>query len=290
MRRRGRPGDDQSMTDTDRSVQLLIEHGRDREAAAFALSPSARTTSSRPQEKTMSMTETSTVDFDAIKQRQQGTWSSGDYAVIGTTLQLTGESLCEALDVAAGERVLDVAAGNGNVALAAARRGCEVTATDYVPALLDGTRARATAEGLTMEVREADAEALPFADESFDVVVSTFGVMFTPNQEQSAAGLLRVCRPGGRIGLTNWTPEGFIGQMFKTLGRHVPPPPDVLPPARWGTEAHLHALFDDTASAIEVTRRHFSFRYRSRAKFIEVFRTWYGPVHKAFAALGEKGA
>ena len=243
------------MTDTDRSIELLIEHGRDREAVAFALSPAARTTSPRAQESTMSMTETTTtVDFDAIKQRQQGTWSSGDYAVIGTTLQLTGESLCEALDVAAGERVLDVAAGNGNVALAAARRGCEVTATDYVPALLDGTRARAAAEGLTIDVREADAEALPFADESFDVVVSTFGVMFTPNQEQSAAELLRVCRPGGRIGLTNWTPEGFIGQMFKIVGRYAPPPAGIRSPLEWGKEARLAELFGADAR-VEVQRR-----------------------------------
>ena len=236
----------------------------------------------------MSVTETTTVDFDAIKQRQQGTWSSGDYAVIGTTLQLTGESLCEALDVAAGERVLDVAAGNGNVALAAARRGCDVTATDYVPALLDGTRARAAAEGLTIDVREADAEALPFADESFDVIVSTFGVMFTPNQERSAAELLRVCRPGGRIGLTNWTPEGFVGQMFKIVGRYAPPPAGVRSPLEWGKEARLAELFGAEAR-VEVQRRQFVFRYRSAEHWLAAFRDYYGPTYKAFGALDEDG-
>jgi ubiquinone/menaquinone biosynthesis C-methylase UbiE len=156
-----------------------------------------------------------TVDFEAIKTKQQATWSSGDYAVIGITLQIVGEHLCEAVDVSAGQRVLDVAAGNGNVSLAAARRGCEVTATDYVGALLEGTAARAASEGLKIEVREADAEALPFDDESYDVVLSTFGVMFAPNQERSAAEMERVVRPGGRIGLANCTPDGFIGQMFK---------------------------------------------------------------------------
>jgi ubiquinone/menaquinone biosynthesis C-methylase UbiE len=229
-------------------------------------------------------------DLAALKTRQQAAWASGDYAVIGTTLQIVGEQLAEACDLRTDERVLDVAAGNGNVSLAAARRGCRVTSTDYVAALLDRGAERAAAERLSIEFQAADVEALPFADASFDAVVSTFGVMFAPDHAKSSKEMARVCRPGGRIGLANWTPEGFIGQMFKTLGRHVAPPPDVLPPARWGTEAHLHALFDDTASAIEVTRRHFSFRYRSPAHFIEVFRTWYGPVHKAFAALGEKGA
>jgi len=229
-------------------------------------------------------------DLAALKTRQQAAWASGDYAVIGTTLQIVGEQLAEACDLRTDERVLDVAAGNGNVSLAAARRGCRVTSTDYVAALLDRGAERAAAERLSIEFQAADVEALPFADASFDAVVSTFGVMFAPDHAKSSKEMARVCRPGGRIGLANWTPEGFIGQMFKTLGRHVAPPPDVLPPARWGTEAHLHALFDDTASEIEVTRRHFSFRYRSPAHFIEVFRTWYGPVHKAFAALGEKGA
>jgi SAM-dependent methyltransferase len=228
-------------------------------------------------------------DLAALKARQQATWASGDYAVIGTTLQIVGEQLAEACDLRTDERVLDVAAGNGNVTLAAARRGCAVTSTDYVAALLDRGAERAAAERLAVAFQAADVEALPFADASFDAVVSTFGVMFAPDHAASAREMARVCRPGGRIGLANWTPEGFIGQLFKTLGRHVPPPPDVQPPARWGTEAHLHALFDDVASGIEVSRRHFNFRYRSPAHFIEVFRDWYGPVHRAFAALGDKG-
>ncbi|MEX2100289.1 MAG: class I SAM-dependent methyltransferase [Acidimicrobiia bacterium] len=230
-----------------------------------------------------------TVDFEAIKTRQQGTWSSGDYAVIGTTLQITGETLCEAVDVAAGERLLDVAAGNGNAALAAARRGCEVTASDYVPALLEGTRARAAAEGLTIDLKEADAEALPFADATFDVVLSTFGVMFTPNQERAAAELTRVCRPGGRIGLTNWTPEGFVGQMFKIVGRYAPPPAGVRSPLDWGTEARLAELFGADVRTLDVQRRHFVFRYRSAEHWLDTFRHYYGPTHKAFAALDDAG-
>ena len=233
----------------------------------------------------MTPTATTAVDFEAIKTKQQGTWSSGDYAVIGTTLQLTGETLCEAVDVSAGERVLDVAAGNGNASLAAARRGGEVTASDYVPALLEGTRARAASEGLTIDIREADAEALPFADASFDVVLSTFGVMFTPNQERSASELTRVCRPNGRIGLASWTPEGFIGQMFKIVGRYAPPPAGVSSPLMWGTEARLADLFGDTVRRIDAQRRHFVFRYRSADHWLDTFRTYYGPTHKAFGAL-----
>jgi ubiquinone/menaquinone biosynthesis C-methylase UbiE len=225
-------------------------------------------------------------DFAALKNRQQAAWASGDYAVIGTTLQIVGEQLAEACDLRADECVLDVAAGNGNATLAAARRGCAVTSTDYVAALLDRGAERAAAEGLAVDFQVADVEALPFADASFDAVVSTFGVMFAPDHVASAREMARVCRPGGRIGLANWTPDGFVGRMFKTLGRHVPPPPGISSPALWGTEAHLHALFAATASNLQVTRRHFNFRYRSPAHFIEVFRTWYGPVHKAFAALG----
>ena len=232
---------------------------------------------------------TTVPDFSAIKARQQSTWSSGDYAVVGTTLQITGELLCEAVDVAAGERVLDVAAGNGNATLAAARRGCIVTASDYVPALLEGTRARAESEGLTVELREADAEALPFADSTYDVVLSTFGVMFTPDQERSAAELVRVCRPGGRIGLVNWTPDSFIGQMFKIVGRYAPPPAGVRSPLAWGTAERLDELFGAETESVEVTRRSFVFRYRSAAHWLDAFRNYYGPTHKAFAALDEDG-
>lgn len=232
---------------------------------------------------------TSAPDYAAIKTRQQGVWAAGDYAVVGTTLQIVGEELCEALDIRSGQKVLDVAAGNGNVSLAAARRWCEVTSTDYVPALLERGRARAAAEGLSIEFREADAEALPFADASFDVVVSTFGVMFTPDQERAAAEMLRVCRPGGKIGLANWTPDGFIGQLFKVIGKHVPPPAGVKPPALWGTRARLAELFDAEASSIKSAPREFVFRYLSPEHWVDVFRTYYGPVQKAFAGLPADG-
>ena len=225
------------------------------------------------------------IDLTALKGRQQTAWASGDYAVIGTTLQIVGESLAEACDLRWDENVLDVAAGNGNATLAAARRGCKVTSTDYVSTLLERGAERARAEGLDVTFKVADAEALPFEDASFDAVVSTFGVMFAPDQARSASEMARVCRPGGRIGLANWTPEGFIGQLFKTLGRQLPPPAGVQPPALWGVETHLHSLFGERAASIAVTPRWFNFRYRSAAHFIDIFRTWYGPVHKAFAAL-----
>jgi SAM-dependent methyltransferase len=224
-------------------------------------------------------------DLAAIKTRQQGAWSSGDYAVVGTTLQIVGEELCEAIDLRAGQRVLDVAAGNGNVSLAAARRWCDVVATDYVPALLVRARERAEAERLPITIREADAEALPFENGSFDVVVSTFGVMFTPDQDRAASELLRVCRRGGKIGLANWTPDGFIGQLFKTIGRHMPPPAGVRPPSLWGQREHLDHLFSHGASSIQARRKHFVFRYRSPEHCLEVFKTFYGPVLKTFAAL-----
>jgi ubiquinone/menaquinone biosynthesis C-methylase UbiE len=224
-------------------------------------------------------------DLTALKNRQQTAWASGDYAVIGTTLQLVGEQLAEACDLRWDERVLDVAAGNGNATLAAARRGCRVTSTDYVATLLERGAERAAAERLDVTFKVADAEALPFADASFDAVLSTFGVMFSPNQVKAASELARVCRPGGRIGLANWTPGGFVGQMFKTLGRQLPPPAGVQSPSLWGVEGHVQSLFSETAGKIAVTPRVFNFRYRSAAHFIDVFRTWYGPVHKAFASL-----
>lgn len=229
-----------------------------------------------------------TVDLAAVKSRQQATWASGDYAVVGNTLQIVGETLCEAVDVRANQRVLDVAAGNGNATLAAARRFASVVSTDYVAALLERGRQRAAADGVSVEFKEADAEDLPFDDGSFDVVLSTFGVMFTPNQQRAANEMLRVCRPGGRIGLANWTPDGFIGQLFKTIGRHVPPPPGVRPPALWGTKAHLEMLFGAGAS-VTAEIRSFNFRYRSTAHWMTVFRGTYGPVLKAFAALDDAG-
>ena len=227
-------------------------------------------------------------DLSAVKQRQQGAWSSGDYAMVGTTLQIVGEQLCEALDLRPGSKVLDVAAGNGNATLAAARRWCDVTSTDYVPALLERGRERATAEHLPVEFREADAEALPFADASFDVVMSTFGVMFTPDQDKAAAELMRVCKPRGKVALANWTPQGFIGQLFKTLGKHLPPPAGVKSPALWGTRARLNEMF--AGADVDAQPRMFVFRYKSPEHFLDVFRTYYGPMHKAFGALdAEKG-
>lgn len=225
------------------------------------------------------------IDLNALKARQHGAWSSGDYAIVGTTLQIVGEELCEALDIRAGQSVLDVAAGNGNATLAAARRWCDVVSTDYVPSLLERGRARASADGLSVEFKEADAEALPFADAAFDVVVSTFGVMFTPNQDRAASELLRVCKSGGKIGLANWTPEGFIGQLFKTLGKYLPPPAGAKSPALWGTKARIDEMFGARANDIQIARRNFVFRYRSAEHFVEIFKTYYGPVLKAFAAL-----
>jgi len=225
------------------------------------------------------------VDLKALKLRQQAAWSSGDYAVIGTTLQIVGEELCEALDVRSGQKVLDVAAGNGNASLAAARRWCDVVATDYAPSLLERARERAAAERLNIEFREADAEALPFQDGSFDVVVSTFGVMFTPDQDRAAAEMIRVCKPGGKIGLANWTPDGFIGQLFKTIGKHVPPAPGTKSPALWGTQTRIAELFEQRTTSVEFAARNFVFRYRTPAHWLEVFKTYYGPVLKTFGAL-----
>jgi ubiquinone/menaquinone biosynthesis C-methylase UbiE len=231
----------------------------------------------------------STLDVAAVKARQHDTWSAGDYAAIGTTLQLTGERLCEAVDVAAGELVLDVAAGNGNAALAAARRGAVVTASDYVEQLLDRTGARADAEGLAVELRPSDAEALPFTDGTFDVVLSTFGVMFTPQPDVAAAELLRVCRPGGRIGLANWAPTSFIGTLFTIVGRYSPPPPGLRSPLEWGTPARLDELLGRGVSSLTVTPRAHVFRYHSARHWLDAFRTHYGPVLKAFAALDPAG-
>jgi len=224
-------------------------------------------------------------DLSAVKTRQQGAWSSGDYATVGTTLQIVGETLCEALDLRAGQKVLDVAAGNGNVTLAAARRWCEVVSTDYVPALLERGRERAAAERLAIEFREADAEALPFADASFDAVVSTFGVMFTADQDKAAAELVRVCKPGGKIGLANWTPDGFIGQLFKTIGKYMPPPAGVKSPALWGTGARITQFVGAQASSIQLEQRDFVFRYRSAQHWLDVFKSYYGPLLKTFGAL-----
>jgi SAM-dependent methyltransferase len=235
------------------------------------------------------VTATPTPDYAAIKQRQQATWASGDFAVIGTTLQIVGETLAEAADIRAGERVLDVAAGNGNATLAAARRFADVTSTDYVGALLDNGQARARAEGLAVRFQVADAENLPFDDGSFDVVLSTYGCMFAPNHAQTAREMMRVVRRGGRIGMANWTPDSLIGRLFKVIGKYVPPPAGLKSPALWGTEAHLRELFVAQMEGVHYARRHFNFRYRSAAHWVQVFRDLYGPTHKAFAALDAKG-
>jgi SAM-dependent methyltransferase len=228
-------------------------------------------------------------DYAMVNGRQKAAWSSGNYAVVGTTLQIVGEMLCEAVDLRSGENVLDVAAGNGNATLAAARRFAKVTSTDYVGALLDLGSERAKAERLDIAFQQADAENLPYEASSFDVVLSTFGVMFTPDHRRAATELLRVCRPGGRIGLANWTPASFIGNVFRTIGKYVPPPAGVVSPAQWGTPDHLAALFGSNAT-IAATERNFNFRYVSPSHFVEIFRTYYGPVLKAFAALDDAGA
>ena len=226
-------------------------------------------------------------DYAAIKVKQKATWGAGDYAVIGTTLQIVGERLIEAVDLRAGENVLDVAAGNGNATLAAARQHANVTSTDYVGALLERGKERADAERLTVTYKEADAEALPFADGSFDAVISTFGVMFTPNQEKSASEMSRVTRKGGRIGMANWTPESYIGQLFKIIGKHLPPPAGVKSPSLWGSEARLAELFP--GHKVKATKQIFHFRYHSPEHWLDTFRTWYGPTNRAFAALDEAG-
>ena len=228
-------------------------------------------------------------DLVAIKRRQQATWASGDYHMIGTQILIVSELLIESLDLHSTERVLDVATGSGNAALAAARRGCAVVGLDYVPALLERARRRAEAEGLEAEFVEGDAEALPFDDGAFDVVSSVFGAMFAPNQEQTAHELARVCRPGGRIGLVAHTPEGFIGQLFKTNARHVPPPAGLRSPVQWGTEERLGELFGDAIADIRVEKRHYAFRYRSPEAYLEYWRRYYGPTMKTFEAVGEAG-
>lgn len=226
-------------------------------------------------------------DYAAVKGRQQQTWASGDFHVIASLIVPVSERLCDAVDLRAGERVLDVATGSGNTAIAAARRLCEVTGVDYVPSLLERGRARAAAEGLTITFQEGDAEALPVPDASYDVVLSTFGSMFAPNQEQAARELLRACRPGGRIGLANWTPEGWIGEMFRVTSRLVPPPAGLRPPTRWGTEDGMCELFGDAVTALRATRQSFVWRFASTQQYLDLFRTYYGPTHKAFAALDE---
>ncbi|HKY24028.1 MAG TPA: methyltransferase domain-containing protein [Gaiella sp.] len=229
-------------------------------------------------------------DLSAVKERQQAMWSSGDFHAVASLIQPVADALCDAVDLQAGWRVLDVATGSGNAAIAAARCGAEVIGIDYVPALLERGRRRAEAEGVQIELVEGDAEAIPFVDRSFDAVLSVFGSMFAPDQERAASELARVCRPGGRIGLATWVPDGFIGQMLKVVTAHVPPPAGVASPLLWGTEAHLAELFGDSISELECTERTFTFRFRSAEEFVSFFRKFYGPTLKAFEAVGAAGS
>jgi ubiquinone/menaquinone biosynthesis C-methylase UbiE len=236
------------------------------------------------------MTQTSEphlIDLAAVKQRQQQTWASGDFSMVGARIVLVAEQLCDAADLHAGWRVLDVATGSGNAAIAAARLGCTTVGLDYVPSLLDRARKRAAAECLHVDFVEGDAEDLPFPDASFDAVTSVFGVMFAPDHARAAAELLRVCRPGGTIALASWTPDSFIGELFRTVSAHVPPPPGVPSPMRWGTEEHLHRLLGDHVENLTIRERTFTFRFTSPEEFVTFFRLWYGPTLKAFAALNE---
>jgi ubiquinone/menaquinone biosynthesis C-methylase UbiE len=228
-------------------------------------------------------------NLSSIKDRQQKTWTSGDYTRIGNTVVIIGELLCEAVNLHAGDRVLDVATGGGNTAISAARRFCDVTGIDYVPELIEYARKRAEVEGVEITFEVGDAEDLPYPDASFDVVLSTLGVMFAPDQEKAAEELLRVCRPGGKIGLANWTPDGYIGNMFRTQGKHVPPPPGIKPPPLWGTEERLRELLGERVASLEVTQRSYTWRYRSARHFVEHFRSYYGPTLKAFEALDADG-
>ena len=235
------------------------------------------------------MTTTQTPDLTTIKGRQQKAWTSGDYGKVGVTLVMIGELLCEAVDPHPGQRVLDVACGNGNASLAAARRFCEVVGIDYVPALLEQGRERAQADGLAVDFREGDAEDMPFPDAAFDVVISTLGVMFAPDQEKAAGELLRVCKPGGKIGIANWVPDSYVGDLFRTIAKHVPPPPGLKPPFVWGTEEGLRELFGDSIGSLQTQRRSFMWRYPSARYHVEFMRGFYGPLYKAFEALDEEG-
>jgi ubiquinone/menaquinone biosynthesis C-methylase UbiE len=238
----------------------------------------------------MQMTAPSTTpDLEAVKAKQQQTWASGDYHEIATTIPIISEILADSADLRAGSRVLDVAGGSGNTALAAARCGAEVVSLDYVPSLLERSQERARSEGLSYETVEGDAENMPFEDASFDAVISVVGVMFAPNHQRAASELLRVVRPGGTIALASWCPDSFIGELFRTTAKHVPQPAGLQPPGLWGTEDHVRSLFGDGVTELRAERRTYHFRYRSPQHFVDTFRTYYGPTHKAFAALDEAG-
>jgi ubiquinone/menaquinone biosynthesis C-methylase UbiE len=238
----------------------------------------------------MAITETVAPDLTQVKQRQQQMWASGDFHAVATLIQPVADELCEAVDLQAGWQVLDVACGSGNAAIAAARCGCEVVGIDYVPSLLARGRTRVEAEGVTVDLLEGDAESIPFPAASFDAVVSVYGSMFTPNHGKAATELTRVCRPGGRIGLATWTPDGFIGEMLRTVAGHVPPPTGVPSPLLWGTKQYVGGLFGEEVASLSCTEQTFTFRFRSAEAFVEYFRTFYGPTVKAFDAVDEAGA
>lgn len=234
-------------------------------------------------------TDSNSIDFRVITERQQATWATGDFNEIARQVMSVSEALCQSVDPHAGQRVLDVACGSGNAALVAARRYCEVTGIDYVPALVERAKMRATAEGVKIDFRVGDAQALPFPDASFDVVLSVFGVMFAPDQKKAASELLRVCRPGGRIGLCSWMPEGMASDFFATLARFVPPPPGVEPPVRWGMDSGLAELLGAGTSSIKSKQRTVFQYFRSLDHAIDVFRTYFGPTSRAFQMLDAGG-
>jgi ubiquinone/menaquinone biosynthesis C-methylase UbiE len=269
-----------------------VQEAATRAAVPFerVLTTAVDRTTDETKESDMSTTAPMARDLEAVKQRQQTMWASGDFHAIAALIQPVAEDLCEAVDLRADWRVLDVATGSGNAALAAARRGCDVVGVDYVPALLARGRRRAEAEGLDIDFVEGDAEAIPFLDASFDAVVSVFGSMFAPDHAKAFAELARVCRPGGRIGLATWTPDGFIGEMLKVVSSHVPPPPGVASPLLWGTKAHVGTMFGDTIDGLGCRERTFTFRFRSAESFVGYFREYYGPTLKAFEAVAGDGA
>lgn len=230
-----------------------------------------------------------TVDYATVTGRQQQVWSLGDYGKVGSLLSSMGESLVHELDIHAGEKVLDIAAGNGNASLPAARRFADVLATDYVPELLAAAQRRADTDGVVLRTQLADAQALPFDDGEFDVVMSTIGAMFAPDQETVAREMLRVCRSGGRLGMANWTPDSAVGDIFRTVGKRVPPPPGVRPAVAWGSEETVTELLGPGCRELRCTRRTCAWRFPSAAHCLAYFQDWYGPVVAAFATVGTDG-
>jgi ubiquinone/menaquinone biosynthesis C-methylase UbiE len=238
----------------------------------------------------MTITENAAPDLTQVKRRQQQMWASGDFHAVAALIQPVADVLCDAVDLQAGWRVLDVATGSGNAAIAAARCGCDVVGIDYVPDLLVRGRRRAEAEGVPVLLLEGDAEAIPFPDAGFDAVLSVYGAMFAPDHRQTAAELTRVCTPGGKIGLATWTPDGFVGEMLKVVAGHVPPVPGVASPLLWGSKQYVSDLLGDEIDALTCTERIFTFRFRSAEGFVDYFRSFYGPTLKAFEAVGDAGA